>query len=246
MIRFRRLVCGLLFILVTVLVGVRLMGSTHLGKVAALFTNPDGSPCQRPCLFGIRTAETTKAQAVILLKSHPLTRNLTLDNTALFEMSSQGSPAMRVSFDTTSDGLVDWVSLYVPASPMNPAPKLVDSLAEPVSLGDILAEAGGPEWLGTQYGHDYLHIPTAQLMVGFLEQPSTAGSTAAGSAAVATSTVITDLALSNPHTCPQGDVGEFKPWLGFASKGRYEQAADVIIPNRRLAGPHTVWVICLR
>src|SRR5262249_11028164 len=39
-----------------------------------IFTNPDGSACQQPCLFGIRPGTTTYDQAVVLLKTHPLTR----------------------------------------------------------------------------------------------------------------------------------------------------------------------------
>ncbi len=34
--------------------GARLVGSVRPLSLAVLFTNPNGSPCQRPCLFGVR------------------------------------------------------------------------------------------------------------------------------------------------------------------------------------------------
>ncbi len=43
-----------------------------------LFTMPDGSPCQMPCLFGIKAGETTLEDAIALVQTHSLTRNLRL------------------------------------------------------------------------------------------------------------------------------------------------------------------------
>lgn len=43
---------------------------------ALLFTQPDGTPCPRPCLFGARAGETSYQAALNLLNRHPLTRDL--------------------------------------------------------------------------------------------------------------------------------------------------------------------------
>jgi hypothetical protein len=42
----------------------------------ALFTNPDGSPCAQPCLFGVRPGKTTLDDALKILDRHPLTHSL--------------------------------------------------------------------------------------------------------------------------------------------------------------------------
>ena len=47
---------------------------------AALFTNPDGSPCIMPCMLGLRPGETTKAAALRLLATHPATKRLQLSD----------------------------------------------------------------------------------------------------------------------------------------------------------------------
>ncbi len=43
-------------------------------QFALLFTNPDGTPCQRPCLFGVRPGETSYQHTIALLQTHPFTR----------------------------------------------------------------------------------------------------------------------------------------------------------------------------
>ncbi len=44
-----------------------------------LFTNPDGTPCTQPCLLGIRPGGTSQADAVAILRAHPLTRAMALN-----------------------------------------------------------------------------------------------------------------------------------------------------------------------
>lgn len=51
------------------------ISSTQPSALAVLFTNPDGTPCERPCLFGVRPGTTTRNEAIALLKAHPATRN---------------------------------------------------------------------------------------------------------------------------------------------------------------------------
>src|SRR5215467_16109656 len=54
----------------------RYVGESRRGSFMLLFTNPDGSPCQRPCLLGIRPGDMTFDATVALLKVHPVTRDL--------------------------------------------------------------------------------------------------------------------------------------------------------------------------
>jgi hypothetical protein len=57
----------------------RLLGSRENPPLMAqVFTNPDGSPCEIPCVFGIQHRKTTHEEAVDLLKAHPLTQKATI------------------------------------------------------------------------------------------------------------------------------------------------------------------------
>src|SRR5262249_44610444 len=72
---FLRLVISLFGGLTAALFAIKGIGATQPDSTfALLFTNPDGSPCSQPCLFGIRPGVTTYDEAVRLLKAHPLTR----------------------------------------------------------------------------------------------------------------------------------------------------------------------------
>src|SRR5712692_773168 len=73
--RFYRAVLVLLLIFASVTLAMRMIGGARAAAFATVFTNPDGSPCQRPCLFGIRPGKTTAEEAVALLKSHPFLRD---------------------------------------------------------------------------------------------------------------------------------------------------------------------------
>jgi hypothetical protein len=58
----------------------RLIGSRQNPLLLAqIVTNPDGSQCKSPCVFGIQNGRTATEQAVNLLKAHPLTRQASLD-----------------------------------------------------------------------------------------------------------------------------------------------------------------------
>jgi hypothetical protein len=61
-----------------VLLIIRWGFSTIPAPLMLLFTNPDGSACKMPCLFGIRPDEMHVGEALDMLRTHPLTRNLRL------------------------------------------------------------------------------------------------------------------------------------------------------------------------
>lgn len=47
---------------------------TKSSVLTELFSYPDGSICQQPCILGIQPFESTPGQAIAMLKSHPLTK----------------------------------------------------------------------------------------------------------------------------------------------------------------------------
>ena len=73
MVRLSRLTLGLVVGFVLLILVIRLgIGGTEMSRFSLLFTNPDGSPCQRPCLVGIRIDGMTYYQVWSVLDSHPV------------------------------------------------------------------------------------------------------------------------------------------------------------------------------
>src|SRR5205085_11210708 len=72
----RRVILILLIAFAAAILSVHLAASRQGSVVGMLFTNPDGSPCERDCLFGIRPGITTHEEAIALLNRHPLLENV--------------------------------------------------------------------------------------------------------------------------------------------------------------------------
>ncbi len=79
--RFRQLVLALvgMLALLMVIAYFASISQNHIDPVFLLFTNPDGTACRQPCLFGVRPGETTYAEALVLLRVHPFTRDFEFD-----------------------------------------------------------------------------------------------------------------------------------------------------------------------
>src|SRR5258707_4536031 len=56
------------------ILAIHLIGGLYPNPIAVLFTNPDGSPCQMPCLFGVRPSVMTLDEGLKILDQHPLTQ----------------------------------------------------------------------------------------------------------------------------------------------------------------------------
>jgi hypothetical protein len=80
-------------------------------QLANLFTNPDGTPCQRPCLFGIRPGKTTYADAVQKLQMHPFTCSFERD----IQRGVFSGPGLSVIVFQDGSGLVSRIDLVHPA-----------------------------------------------------------------------------------------------------------------------------------
>ena len=72
MFRTFRLIFAFVGLLAVAVFTMRLIGGAQPLPTVTLFTNPDGTPCKRPCLFGIEPGKTTREEAVALLKAHPI------------------------------------------------------------------------------------------------------------------------------------------------------------------------------
>ena len=104
--------------------------------IAAIFTNPDASPCEMPCMFGIRPFSTRAVDLPHVFATHPFLRHLQRreigDSEHAIYVLSDNSQTITVIADI--DGIVreiDWV--------MNAC----KSTQIPV-IGDFIAVLGNP------------------------------------------------------------------------------------------------------
>jgi hypothetical protein len=81
----------LIIVLSAALFTARLIGKTQPAPslFSVIFTNPDGSPCEMPCMFGVRPGKMTADEALAMLRKHPVTRDMT---------ESQGSDSVDTIF----------------------------------------------------------------------------------------------------------------------------------------------------
>ncbi len=75
-IRWPRIVFVLCAVLAAAIFVVRALGGREPSPLMLLFANPDGTPCQMPCLFGVRPGQMSRTQTMVILRAHPLTSRL--------------------------------------------------------------------------------------------------------------------------------------------------------------------------
>src|SRR5262245_35734692 len=115
--RFIRLTLKLVLLSASIIVVDRLLGGTRPSPLAPIFTFPDGTPCERRCLFGIQPGVTSVVDAIALLKAHPLLRSFTIKDTEpIFYMTNLGATGSETSgaqivFQASQNGLVDAIAL---------------------------------------------------------------------------------------------------------------------------------------
>ncbi len=132
--KFRRLTSTLILVLYVVIHTVQGIGRLQPAPIAILFTNPDGTPCQQPCLFGVRPRETTYKQAIALLHAHPFTRNFRPNATG--NVLSDGQTSIIVGHFVANPGVSEIVLLsHSPSSP----------IADWASLGQVIGFLGAPD-----------------------------------------------------------------------------------------------------
>lgn len=111
----------------------RLVGRAQPVPNDVLFTNPDGTPCESPCLFGIQPGQTPYRGAVALLQTHAFTHCFT----ANLEGDILGDDTMAVMLQSDSESEIAYIELW---SRAEEAP-----IAEAASLGQLLYTLGTPD-----------------------------------------------------------------------------------------------------
>jgi hypothetical protein len=175
LLRLSLLLVGGFALLIT---SIRLLGSLQPNPVAALFTNPDGSSCPLPCLFGANPDEMTVDQALDVLRAHPLLRNMRVSRLMLaadnaeFVVELQAKElvvAIENNVPYTGDQrTIHAIVLRAAGNPSAPAaPPELRLIVGAAVTGDVLSLLGSPESMGF-YGRGkdtlakvYMHLDYA-------------------------------------------------------------------------------------
>ena len=163
-----RVMLSMIAAVTVAIVGARLVGGVGqpLGFFASMFlTNPDGSLCAQPCLFGIRPSVTSYADIPRIINMHPVAHYMAQP----MVQTRSGWPGNGFTFmalkDINSKRGDDATSLYVffnsEARPGKPAPEPRLSL----TVGQVIAFLGMP-FATDEYGENaWLYYPGNRLIV---------------------------------------------------------------------------------
>jgi hypothetical protein len=212
--RFVRFVIGIVLLLAAT-VGV---GSVHRALPSSLLSmmlmSPDGSACERPCLFGIRPS-TTLHTALALFHAHPFMRRLKLawqyNNSMRFSASG-----ISVAIDADNGR---WTNPMLISVYFYPETESIDSRVDPdspIKLGEVLSMLGEPETVYAGFDHMMLFYFGNHLLVNVK-------STVHGTERLDHSSAITAIVLTAD---PDGIrlEGKHTRWLGFTTIQHYEQS----------------------
>jgi hypothetical protein len=187
-------------------------------QLLRLLTNPDGSPCQLPCLFGVQpTMPWSDAWEVV--RSHPLIQQLQLSGVHENSIRFSGR-GVAVSLDSPYDQSLGPEVASVHLFSISERP---DEDQPAVSLGDILTTLGRP---------DSVHIGVHQVWLLYFNNHFliAASRHIQGSDRLDVHSQVTLIAWTGESAGFQC-VGQAVPWLGFSAMERYELWEIVYSPG---------------
>ena len=218
MLRVYRLVFSLMVLFAVVPLAARLIGHGSTSPLTAMFADTDGASCRYPCLFGILPGKTTGEEAVAILKSHPLTRNLSALSTSPFMMVDMGSGA-SVMFTVTDEGKVDTIAVQDDAA-FVAAPDAI-SLLRSVSLGNAINALGQPDFLAMNHGYIAYYLRDAVT----ISVVHSANKQLSNTDRIEGNLSVSRIMLAGVFSCPPAKLSwTVAPWLGFTNVGRYRAA----------------------
>jgi hypothetical protein len=163
--RFYQISARWLLALIVTIAATQFPRGTPPQLLSGLFTNADGSPCEQPCLFGVRP-EMSYEQALTVLVAHP---SIDTHQTDLKQGSrrfdSFAGQAIEVSLSRMLPGYQGVIVSLPPRSDsINGELKSVDPQLQ---LGEVIIFLGTPEalnvsgdWATLNYFHGRLRIVT--------------------------------------------------------------------------------------
>lgn len=146
-----------LALILALLIGAAFVVVTALSQAlppppyGAVFTFPDGTPCQRRCLFGARPGLTRYEEAARLLAAHPLTRDLIRRDRLTVVGTIFEGREMIVEIQGDARGLLTQISLHIEPTVVQrmrslsmEMPPLPESPLKGGTLGGTVAWLGSP------------------------------------------------------------------------------------------------------
>ncbi|MCC7448334.1 MAG: hypothetical protein IT324_13015 [Anaerolineae bacterium] len=222
MFRLIRLTILLVITCGTAIFAARLVGRTRPVPLAILFTNPNGTPCPRPCLFGVQPGATSFSDAVAMVRAHPFTRALGRD-----EISDQGQsyvsfngPSMNIDVSSGSDDRVGSINIHINIAALRLAP---EPLLRDVSLGEFVALFGVPHGVEAQsgatisfYSGDSMIVISPNILL-------------VGESRISAESPLGSIMLEVPDAFAQELTftrAGLRPWRGFSNVRRYTLSAN--------------------
>jgi len=124
---------------------VRIVGAGNRTPFSALFSNADGTPCERPCMLGLRPGFTNFYAADYLLTQHPFIRgrfHRYADRTSR-DLVEYVTTNLRIAISKDGQGRLASISLEFDSRLRSRAPNVVSPL-EAVTFGEVVAILGSP------------------------------------------------------------------------------------------------------
>jgi hypothetical protein len=176
------------------------------GLLSLLLTNPDGSSCQLPCMFGARPGVMTPDQMLRVLRRHPVTRDFSQRTSADGSTVWLDGEAIRLTLDYTGT----WIALSVKIG-VRHAPQ----------LGDTIAAFGQPDFVSIlkNVKNKYFAVHYVALKFKFEYETSWRSRTVPGFEllSIILNADIPDIAMRQAYFRSE----LFTPWRGFTWMKRY-------------------------
>jgi hypothetical protein len=216
---------------------IRVLGGAQPNILATLFTNPDGSPCPMPCLFGANPNEMTVDQALKVLTAHPLLKNMRVERLKLgvdsteFVVELQAKELVvavenRGPYTGDQQG-IHAIVLRAAGNPSAPAanPELRAIVGSSVT-GDVLAYFGSPGSMGF-YGRGKDTLAKVYMHLDYVSQHMTFAAAIRNDPKARRYGYTPDDALFSIVVFGQDvSLGACKHWFGFISlENFYERVA---------------------
>jgi hypothetical protein len=192
------------------------IGEANPIAFAAIFTKPDGSPCEMPCMFGIRPGEMSSDKAAQIAKSHPLLQGWEI----LQERSGDLSVSnhfMLLKTDFIFGTTMEVVDFYEPYNIYDPADHYPLSPLDDITMAQVIMVLGLPDAVLVEEVTQFSYT-SYRIVIYFRND---------------------DYEVSNPRdslsptdrfigmTLTEAFVSEegypFTEWIGFATRSKYSQ-----------------------
>jgi hypothetical protein len=164
-----RLTLAVMIVAALAVTGVRLAGGAGqpLNFFASTFlTNPDGSFCRWPCMFGIRPGITRYADALDMLQSNTFARYLPRPfRRGLSSWYGNGFNLIISDYDGNQVRTTYATSMYVNFAVPQTSKTNASTPLLRLSVGEIVGFLGKPEAIYSRNGEAWLYYPANRLIV---------------------------------------------------------------------------------